>query len=41
MANWLDTRGLPHGTMFWRFLLPTEPIADLVTEVVPFASIGS
>lgn len=40
VANWLDTRGLPHGTMFWRFLLPTEPIADLVTEVVPFASIA-
>ena len=40
VANWLDTRGLPHGTMFWRFLLPEEPLADLVTDVVPFASLG-
>ena len=40
VANWLDTRGLPHGTMFWRFLLPEEPLADLVTEVVPFSSLG-
>jgi len=41
VANWLDTRGLPHGTMFWRFLLPEEPIADLTTELVAFDDVGS
>jgi hypothetical protein len=39
--NWLDTRGLHHGTMFWRFLLPDEPLYDLHTELVPFDSLGS
>lgn len=32
--NWLDTRGLGHGTIFWRFLLPTEPLTPLTTRVV-------
>ena len=40
VPDWLDTRGLPHGTMFWRFLLPEEQLYDLATEVVPFASLG-
>lgn len=34
VPNWLDTRGLSHGTMFWRFLLPTEPLEPLRTRVV-------
>lgn len=38
--NWLDTRGLPRGTMFWRFLLPTEPLTQLTTRVVPFAELS-
>jgi hypothetical protein len=38
--NWLDTRGLPHGTIFWRFLLPEEPLADLTTELVAFDAIA-
>ncbi len=32
--NWLDTEGRPYGIMFWRFLLPEEEIAPLVTEVI-------
>ena len=39
VANWLDTRGLAHGTIFWRFLLPTEPIEPLITRVVELASL--
>jgi len=41
VANWLDTRGLPHGTMFWRFLLPEEQPHDLDTEVVQLDSLRS
>ena len=41
VANWLDTRGLPHGTMFWRFLLPQEQLYDLGTEVVQLDSLRS
>lgn len=40
VPNWLDTRGLSHGTMFWRFLLPTEPLVALETRVVPFDDIA-
>ncbi|MCB0994205.1 MAG: DUF1214 domain-containing protein [Acidimicrobiales bacterium] len=32
--NWLDTRGLGCGTVFWRFLLPEEPLEPLETEVI-------
>ncbi len=39
LPNWLDTRGLHHGTMFWRFLLADEPVADLDTELVKFADL--
>ena len=35
LPNWLDTRGLRRGTMFWRFLLPDEPLEPIDTEVVP------
>ena len=34
VPNWLDTRGLERGTVFWRFLLPSEPLTQLQTEVV-------
>ena len=34
VPNWLDTRGLAHGTMFWRFLLPEEPLSPLETRLV-------
>ncbi len=35
--NWLDTGGRAEGVVFWRFMLPTEPIAPLTTEVVSLA----
>ena len=40
LPNWLDTRGLAHGTMFWRFLLPTEPLEPIHTRVVRFDDLG-
>ena len=40
VPNWLDTRGLSHGTMFWRFLLPTEPLTALETRVMRFDDIA-
>ena len=39
VPNWLDTRGLRKGTMFWRFLLPDEALHDLTTELVPVDSL--
>ncbi|MDP6977922.1 MAG: DUF1214 domain-containing protein [Myxococcota bacterium] len=35
VPNWIDTEGRPFGMVFWRFLLPEEDIAPLVTNVVP------
>jgi hypothetical protein len=40
VPNWLDTRGLHHGTMFWRFLIPTEPLTQLETRVVKFSDLS-
>ena len=34
MPNWLDTEGRMFGMVFWRFLMPEEPIAALHTEVI-------
>jgi hypothetical protein len=34
MPNWLDTEGRPFGLVFWRFLLPEEPLTPLATEVI-------
>lgn len=39
VANWLDTEGNPSGLMFWRFVLPEEPIAPLRAQVVPLAQV--
>ena len=36
LPNWLDTGGIGHGTMFWRYLLPTEAVPALTTRVVRF-----
>lgn len=33
-GNWLDTEGRQQGRIFWRFLLPEEPIAPIETEVI-------
>ena len=32
--NWIDAAGLPTGMIFWRFLLPEEPIPPITTELV-------
>lgn len=40
VPNWLDSEGRPFGMMFWRFLMPEENIAPLVTQVVSIADVG-
>ena len=32
--NWLDTGGREEGVVFWRFMLPTEPVTALKSELV-------
>lgn len=32
--NWIDAAGLSTGMVFWRFLLPEEPVPPIETEVV-------
>jgi hypothetical protein len=39
VPNWLDTCGLRRGVVFWRFLLPAEPLTPLETKVVPLRSL--
>jgi len=34
VPNWIDTAGLPTGMIFWRFLLPEEPVPPVTAEVV-------
>ena len=34
VANWLDAAGRTHGTLYWRFLLPEEPVPTPRTELV-------
>jgi len=38
--NWLDTAGAPAGTVFWRYLLPTEQPGQLETQVLPVDAIA-
>lgn len=40
VPNWLDTEGRPSGIVYWRFLLPEEPIVPLKTTVVEFSKIA-
>ncbi len=40
VPNWLDTEGRLSGIIYWRFLLPEEPIAPLKTQVVEFSKIA-
>jgi hypothetical protein len=37
VPNWLDSEGRAFGTIFFRFMLPEEPIEPLRTRVVPLA----
>jgi hypothetical protein len=39
VPNWLDTEGRTQGRLFWRFLLPEEPLQPLCTRVVPVAEL--
>ena len=38
-ANWLDTGGREEGVVFWRFMLPTEPVAALESELVSLSEL--
>ncbi|MCY4272813.1 MAG: DUF1214 domain-containing protein [bacterium] len=40
VPNWLDTAGAPAGTVFWRYLLPTEQPGQLETQVLPVDAIA-
>lgn len=39
VPNWLDTQGWPSGLIYWRFLLPEEPVPALKTSVVPLSGV--
>lgn len=39
VPNWIDTEGARKGTMFWRFLLPSEQPATPKCRVVPLAEL--
>jgi len=40
VPNWIETKGRPSGTIFWRFQLPEEAIAPLATAVVPLSGVA-
>ena len=40
VPNWLTTEGRPFGLVFWRYFLPTGPIATPEAEVVPVDSLA-
>jgi hypothetical protein len=39
VPNWIDAAGIPTGMVFWRFLLPDEPVPPIEAEVVDVASL--
>ena len=39
VPNWLDTGGRTSGFMYWRFLLPEEPMAAPHCELVDIDSL--
>jgi hypothetical protein len=41
VPNWIDVGGHERGTLFWRFLLPTEPPATPRCQVVDVAAVGA
>jgi hypothetical protein len=41
VPNWIDTAGLPTGMIFWRFLLPEEPVPPVTTEVVAVDAVNT
>ena len=40
VPNWIDTGGHRHGTIFWRFLLPSEQPETPKCRVVPVGEVG-
>ena len=40
VANWIDAAGLRTGMIFWRFLLPEEPVPPIEAEVVDVDSLS-
>lgn len=40
VPNWLDTEGRPHGTIYWRYVFPTETPERPRTKVVKHSSLG-
>jgi len=41
VPNWIDAAGLATGMVFWRFLLPDEPVFPIEAELVDVGSLGS
>ena len=39
VPNWIDPAGLETGMIFWRFLLPEEPIPPIEAEVTDLESL--
>lgn len=39
VPNWVDTAGQPYGMVYWRFLLPDEPVAPISTRVVALSEV--
>jgi hypothetical protein len=39
VRNWLDTAGRRSGTIYWRHMLPAEPVAAPRCRVVPFEEV--
>ena len=40
VPNWIDAAELPTGMIFWRFLLPEEPVPPIEAEVVDVGSLS-
>jgi hypothetical protein len=40
VPNWLDTEGRGEGTVYWRYIFPTETPRRVKTKVVKLASLN-
>ena len=40
VPNWLDTEGRGAGTIYWRYIFPTERPGRVKTRVVKRSSLG-
>jgi hypothetical protein len=41
VPNWIDAAGLRTGMVFWRFLLPEEPVPPIVAELADVDALAS